>query len=296
MIKAIETIYKGYRFRSRLEARWAVFFDALKIPYKYELEGFNLEGKWYLPDFWLPEQEYWIEIKGQEPTEEEIDKATLLSIYTKKPTFLFWGDAWLPTKETHSAITSHEFLILGECANHNEAISKVHDIVEASIRDNADYWSGDGDCLYDSGEFSFCHALHDVPPHIEALFYQLSKEEVSLRTKSGKLYVDAPIGNPSRRNIEYIKTHEKELIDLLSSCRDGWIWGVQDIFVPCSRFWCECPMCHKLWICPAGSIHFAPCKCVASKPLEDCYTYNSPRLMAAYTAARQARFEHGEKP
>jgi hypothetical protein len=28
-IKAIETSYKGYRFRSRLEARWAVFFDAL---------------------------------------------------------------------------------------------------------------------------------------------------------------------------------------------------------------------------------------------------------------------------
>ena len=30
-IKAIETYYKGYRFRSRLEARWAVFFD-LEIP------------------------------------------------------------------------------------------------------------------------------------------------------------------------------------------------------------------------------------------------------------------------
>ena len=29
MIKAIETVYNGYRFRSRLEARWAVFFDAL---------------------------------------------------------------------------------------------------------------------------------------------------------------------------------------------------------------------------------------------------------------------------
>ncbi len=31
-IKAIETRYKGYRFRSRLEARWAVFFDALSVP------------------------------------------------------------------------------------------------------------------------------------------------------------------------------------------------------------------------------------------------------------------------
>ena len=28
-IQVIETAYKGYRFRSRLEARWAVFFDAI---------------------------------------------------------------------------------------------------------------------------------------------------------------------------------------------------------------------------------------------------------------------------
>ena len=30
-IKPIETIYNGYRFRSRLEARWAVLFDALGV-------------------------------------------------------------------------------------------------------------------------------------------------------------------------------------------------------------------------------------------------------------------------
>jgi len=39
-IKAIETVYNGYKFRSRLEARWAVFFDALGIEYEYEKEGF----------------------------------------------------------------------------------------------------------------------------------------------------------------------------------------------------------------------------------------------------------------
>lgn len=51
-IKAIETIYNGYRFRSRLEARWAVFFDALGVKYEYEPEGFELpSGKRYLPDF-----------------------------------------------------------------------------------------------------------------------------------------------------------------------------------------------------------------------------------------------------
>ena len=51
-IKAIETVYNGYRFRSRLEARWAVFFDALGVEYEYEPEGFKLpSGKCYLPDF-----------------------------------------------------------------------------------------------------------------------------------------------------------------------------------------------------------------------------------------------------
>ncbi len=63
-IKAIETRYKGYRFRSRLEARWAVFFDALGVPYEYEKQGFDLgEVGWYLPDFWLPREKEWVEIK-----------------------------------------------------------------------------------------------------------------------------------------------------------------------------------------------------------------------------------------
>jgi len=80
MIKAIETKYNGYRFRSRLEARWAVFFDKLDIKYEYEPEGFDLDGVWYLPDFWLPGLycPSWVEIKGQAPTEVEMQKALAL--------------------------------------------------------------------------------------------------------------------------------------------------------------------------------------------------------------------------
>lgn len=86
-IKAIETRYKGYRFRSRLEARWGVFFDALGIEWKYEPEGFELaDGTRYLPDFWvwLRSSEYsgagyWIEIKGNDPTTEEVKKAQMLA-------------------------------------------------------------------------------------------------------------------------------------------------------------------------------------------------------------------------
>ena len=64
MIQAIETQYAGCRFRSRLEARWAVFFDAMGMRWDYEPEGFVLGSDLYLPDFWLPDMNLWVEIKG----------------------------------------------------------------------------------------------------------------------------------------------------------------------------------------------------------------------------------------
>ncbi|WP_329362975.1 hypothetical protein [Streptomyces sp. NBC_01483] len=51
-IRAIATRYGGCRFRSRFEARWAVFFDHLGVVWQYEPEVFDLgSGHWYLPDF-----------------------------------------------------------------------------------------------------------------------------------------------------------------------------------------------------------------------------------------------------
>jgi hypothetical protein len=64
-IKSIDTVYNGFKFRSRLEARWAVFFDSLSIKYDYEKEGFDLDGEWYLPDFWVNNWNCWIEIKPE---------------------------------------------------------------------------------------------------------------------------------------------------------------------------------------------------------------------------------------
>ncbi|HXG11593.1 MAG TPA: hypothetical protein VNK04_17695 [Gemmataceae bacterium] len=63
-IRPIETVYKGFRFRSRLEARWAVFFDGLRLKYEYELEGYRLpSGAGYLPDFVLPDLAVYVEVK-----------------------------------------------------------------------------------------------------------------------------------------------------------------------------------------------------------------------------------------
>ncbi len=95
-IKPIETMYHGYRFRSRLEARWAVFFDALEIPYQYEAEGYNLDGLYYLPDFWLPDQRCFFEVKGQTPTEQEDRKQYALAEQSRHPVYVFVGDIPAP--------------------------------------------------------------------------------------------------------------------------------------------------------------------------------------------------------
>lgn len=64
MIKAIDTFYNEKYFRSRLEARWAVYFDELKIRYIYEPEGYELSnGYRYLPDFYLPDHNLYVEVK-----------------------------------------------------------------------------------------------------------------------------------------------------------------------------------------------------------------------------------------
>lgn len=65
-MKAIETSYNKHLFRSRLEARWAVYFDHLGIKWIYEPEGYELPGgERYLPDFYLPEHKVFAEVKPE---------------------------------------------------------------------------------------------------------------------------------------------------------------------------------------------------------------------------------------
>lgn len=73
-IKAIPTEYKKITYRSRLEARWAVFFDTLKVKKHYEPQPFNTRLGGYLPDFYLSKTEWLVEVKPNEPTREELVK------------------------------------------------------------------------------------------------------------------------------------------------------------------------------------------------------------------------------
>lgn len=126
-----KTEYNGTVFRSRSEARWAIFFDALGVQWVYELRHYDFgvkvvwdddefreylrdaldEAYWdedpdeiihqayreryerrlYLPDFWLPTFAHWVEIKGKAPTWEEQTKARELARFSGKPVTILWN-------------------------------------------------------------------------------------------------------------------------------------------------------------------------------------------------------------
>ena len=80
-MQAIDTFYKDHFFRSRLEARWAVYFDSLKQKWEYEPEGFILEnGVKYLPDFFIPELDAYVEVKPSINLEQN-DLKGILDLY-----------------------------------------------------------------------------------------------------------------------------------------------------------------------------------------------------------------------
>lgn len=108
MIKAIQTRYKGYHFRSRLEARWAVYMDVARIKWVYEAEGYELGGGLrYLPDFWLPEHKTFLEVKGVRPDKQERRKAQLLA-YGRETTVCFAVGP--PAEEANMLLSAFDYL------------------------------------------------------------------------------------------------------------------------------------------------------------------------------------------
>jgi hypothetical protein len=118
IIKPLETEYQGYRFRSRLEARWAVFYDVLRIPWEYEPQGFDLSSAnlgWYLPDFWLPTQRYLIEIKAEYPTDEQTEKLRLVAETMRATQGLIFFGPISRLDYSESAILCHPGWDCGYC-------------------------------------------------------------------------------------------------------------------------------------------------------------------------------------
>ena len=76
-IKATPCWYAGVRFASTLEADWAATFDTWDWYWQYEPLAIDLpSGATYRPDFRLPDQRVWAEVKG--PHNERLTKVVEL--------------------------------------------------------------------------------------------------------------------------------------------------------------------------------------------------------------------------
>jgi hypothetical protein len=107
-LQPADTHYAGYHFRTRLEARWAVFFDALGADWEYEPQAFELRplpaaedrraepeddlhlGR-HLPSFWLPGQKAWFDAIRQEPEKEALLRLTRFAALADDRAFVAVG-------------------------------------------------------------------------------------------------------------------------------------------------------------------------------------------------------------
>lgn len=135
-MQPIETIYDGYRFRSRLEAKWAVYFKYSEIRYIYEPEGFKLaDGTAYLPDFYLPDYNAYVEIKSidaiiinregsgqfsfESGREDAAKYASFLTEVVKTSTYIILiGDPYDALQMNPSNNGGGHIFMLGECLPH----------------------------------------------------------------------------------------------------------------------------------------------------------------------------------
>lgn len=275
-LKAIETVYQGCRFRSRLEARWAIFFDTLRILWKYEAEGYDLDGTQYLPDFWLPEYNCFVEIKGQEPTKEEIDKAYKLCLYSGKEVYVFSGDVW---PEGPHCYTTNAWLpsvlwkyidgdLLGGSSTEQVNISRDMLI----LREKVEYCN----ITVDLGE--------DDELHVKPIEYRLELSNY-LDVIQEQLHV-----------LEHLKKiYEERKDDVLDVFIPdvGWQYEFFSVNEMGGFKWAECTSCGKMSLLVG---HDTSHTSYGDELCPGKFIVNTPRLMLAYKAARSARFEHGEKP
>jgi hypothetical protein len=184
-IKAIETRYAGCRFRSRLEARWAVFFDRMSIQWEYEPQGYVIEGapkvihqargwhaemtvpKPYLPDFWLPIEQLWVEVKG---SEDELDHTLILNaviphgqglphVDRDKPSMIILGPVPRPGGRVgHSVLDFHKGDVWRSWAEFN--------LTGITIHEKTCYTSGDDDWLGND-----CGEVHKPDPPLTSCAY-----------------------------------------------------------------------------------------------------------------------------
>lgn len=276
-LKAIETIYKGYRFRSRLEARWAVFFDALGIEWSYEKEGYDLDGVWYLPDFWLPKQEIWVEVKAGKPSELEQDKAERLVMTSEHDVVMVFDIPRLKEDEDPGG----EKRLTGPWP---------------------DLWRWS--FVPASNEYASMTSMGDACRQFQVSRTTLKKHIERLGIKTQRHRYDLRFEMIAHKDMQRIANHLNMMPSRTGSASVGIPPGI--LIDDGAMMWACCPVCGYLDVTLWGSTDTLKCRClpfigqwsecdIAAKNGQPRFNSDAPRILIAYDAARQARFEHGEK-
>lgn len=174
-IAALPTLYRGRMYRSRLEARWAAFFD--RLGWAYEYEPFDL-GSWS-PDFLLTEQNVLVEIKPLTEFDQGVadkmldatakmrsnDEACGLLLpraaplqTAEWPTSLGW--LWVPHAPDSATLTFHEAMLVWRTARRKPTM-----FADTATRGDDALWTMSGDCfpikgtVFDGWRVYEAHAL-----------------------------------------------------------------------------------------------------------------------------------------
>ncbi|WP_454863333.1 TraR/DksA C4-type zinc finger protein [Pseudomonas hormoni] len=99
--------YAGYEMRSHSETRWAAVMDALGITWLYESRTVETRHGRYMPDFYLPFAQMFIEVKGPTPTQEEREKAMDAELNTGIPVVFAYGRPELIHAELFHGLLSY---------------------------------------------------------------------------------------------------------------------------------------------------------------------------------------------
>lgn len=146
---AIPTRYHGVNFRSRLEARWAAFFDM--VGWRWDFEPIDMNG--YIPDFILtgPKGSLIVEIKPSPESRDEAAKKYLAAGGTKELAILY--GMWEPHELNPEDCLSPGVLLsfyneLDEDSEHGRTTSNF-DPISIGYSDQRDLYPDIGACYGD---------------------------------------------------------------------------------------------------------------------------------------------------
>jgi hypothetical protein len=170
-IPSIPTTYKGIHFRSRLESRWAAFFDLVGWAWQYE--PIDLDG--YIPDFVL---------EGKGSILVEVKPAlslAALEVHTKKIEGSRWDKEAILLGTRPYESTVFECAGLGLIGERNES-EYIWTATVLAREPDGDRWDFSSDLMYYGGRM---YGEHDGNPAWMDLDRPLKDEVRILWTKAG---------------------------------------------------------------------------------------------------------------